>query len=291
LIQLAGQQFNRLSRAQLVELGLEDNAIHHRLAQHRLVVVEQAVFAIPPVLDDDWGRWMGATLTAPGSVLSHFSAAQAWQLWSQPRALVTITRPGRGGPRRHGGLWVYRSTTLEGNTQKLRGIPITTVPRTVLDLAARITTKALARLVRDAIRLGLCTLAELFEYCVRYRGARGTGRLRAVLIRYAHLPLHRARSGAEVRAMEALREGGFDVPNLNFLVAGEEADLSWPKQKVIMEIDGGPFHLDRGEDERKQAIWEGAGWTVGRIPSDDVYDAPERLLARTSSLSVPRRCL
>jgi very-short-patch-repair endonuclease len=291
VIRLAGEQFNRISRVQLEELGCDANAVRHLVRRHRLVLVEQAVFAIPPVLDDDWGRWMGATLTAPGTVLSHFSAAAAWQLWSRPRALVTVTRAGHGGPRQHGGLWVHRSTTLEGNTQKLRGIPITTVPRTALDLAPRITTTALARLVRDAIRLKVSTLAELFGYCAQYRGTRGTGHLRAVLIRYAGLPLRRARSGAEVRAIEVLRDARFVLPDLNYRIAGEEADLSWPSVRAIIEIDGGPFHLDRGGDARKQAIWEHAGWAVRRIPSDDVYESPHRLVALASSLSVPRCCL
>jgi very-short-patch-repair endonuclease len=254
-------------------------------------VVEQAVFAIPPVLDDDWGRWKGATLTAPDSYLSHFSAGAARKLWARHGPLETITRPGSGGPRRHGSVLVYRSTTLEGNTEELRGVPITTVPRTVLDLAARTTTTALARIVREAIRMKLTTLAELIEYCRRNHRARGSKRLRAVLTRYSGLPLRRARSGAEVRAMEVLRDAGFALPNLNFVVAGEEADLSWPEQRVIIEIDGGPFHLDRGEDARKQAAWEAAGWLVRRVPSDDVYDAPERLVALAASLNVPRHRL
>ena len=63
---LAGRQFNRMSRRQLLGLGLSEKAIGHRVAAGRLVAVEQGVFAIAPVLEDDWGRWMAATLTAPG---------------------------------------------------------------------------------------------------------------------------------------------------------------------------------------------------------------------------------
>lgn len=69
-------------------------------------------------------------------------------------------------------------------------------------------------------------------------------------------------------------------------IAGEEADLSWLRTRLIVEIDGGPFHLDRGEDARKQGVWEAAGWTVRRIPSDDVYDRPHRLLALLDALNV-----
>jgi hypothetical protein len=71
VLELAGRQFNRVSRQQLLALGMSEDAIVHRLGTGALVAVEQGVFAIAPVLEhDDWGRWMGASLTAPDSVLS-----------------------------------------------------------------------------------------------------------------------------------------------------------------------------------------------------------------------------
>jgi hypothetical protein len=117
IAELAGRQFNRLSRAQLIGLGLSASAITYLLSTGQLVIVEPAVYAIAPVLEhDEWGRWMGATLTAPGSALSQTSGAAAYGFWSLPRPVETVTRPGSGGPRRHGGVLVYRSTSLEADT-------------------------------------------------------------------------------------------------------------------------------------------------------------------------------
>jgi very-short-patch-repair endonuclease len=93
------------------------------------------------------------------------------------------------------------------------------------------------------------------------------------------LPLERARSGAEIRAIEILRSAGRPLPRLNVRIAGEEADLSWPEVRLIVEVDGGPFHLDAGEDARKEARWAAAGWTVRRIDSGVVYERPANLLA------------
>ncbi|MCW2968302.1 MAG: hypothetical protein JWM71_2074, partial [Solirubrobacteraceae bacterium] len=62
-------------------------------------------------------------------------------------------------------------------------------------------------------------------------------------------------------------------------VAGVEADLVWRSRRLIIEIDGPQFHLFAGEDARKPAIWEAAGNTVHRLPSDDVYFHPRWLLA------------
>ncbi len=277
--QVAGAQFNRVSRRQLIALGLSDAAIAHRVANGRLVLVEQGVFAVAPVLEhDDWGRWKAATLTAPRSVLSHASAAAAWGFWSLPRRFETVTRPGSGGPRRHGGVLAFRSSTLEGDCDLLRGIPITAVPRTLLDLGCHGSPRALARAVREAVRLQLTTIAALVDSLGRYRGRRGSRQLATTIARYAGLPLEHARSGAEVRALEVLRAGDRPLPKLNHRIAGEEADLSWFGLRLIIEIDGEPFHLDRGEDARKRARWEAAGWTVRRLPSEDVYRHPHRLL-------------
>jgi hypothetical protein len=287
--QLAGRQFNRVSRRQLVELGLSDAAIAHRVATGRLVIVEEGVFAVAPVLEhDDLGLWMGATLTAPGSVLSNVSAATARGIWSLPREFETITRPGSGGPRRHGGVLVFRSTTLAGECEVLRGIPITSVPRTLLDLAGGVSERALARALREAVRLRLTTIGELADRLGHYRGRRGSRRLAATMARYTGLPLERARSGAEVRALEVLGTAGRPLPRLNVRVAGEEADLSWSGPRLIVEIDGGPFHLDVGEDARKEACWKAAGWTVRRVSSDDVYERPQRLLELAPPPNVPQ---
>lgn len=277
--ELAGRQFNRVSRTQLAELGLSNRAIARRHSAGRLVIVEQGVFAIAPVLrGDPWGKWKGATLTAPGSVLSNASAAAAYGFLSLPRDFEIVTRPGSGGPRRHGRVVVFRSSTLDGDCTELRGIPITTVARTLVDLAREVSERALARALREAVRLHLITLDALGDALAAYRGRRGSGRLAAAVDRYTGLPLERARSGAEVRALELLREAGHPLPTLNARIAGEEADLSWPPYMLIIEIDGGPFHMDVGEDARKQAAWEAAGWTVRRIPSDHVYEHPHRLL-------------
>lgn len=288
--QLAGRQFNRVSRDQLAALGLSNSAIAHRVAAGRLVAVEEGVFAIAPALEhDEWGRWMAATLTAPGSVLSHRSAASAWGIWGLPRSLETVTRPGSGGPRRHGGVLAFRSSTLNGECTTLREIPITSVSRTLLDLARGVSDRALARSVREAVRLELVTIHALGDTLGRCRGRRGSRRLADTVARYTGLPLERARSGAEIRALEILRSARRALPKLNQRIAGEEADLSWVASRLIIEIDGQPFHLDAGEDARKQARWEAAGWRVARIPAEDVYERPGRLLGLAPASSVPER--
>lgn len=279
LIGQAAKQYNRVSRSQLSELGYSDHAIQHRLNDGRLVVAEPGVFAVAPLLDDDRGRWMGATLTAPETYLSQVSSAAAHDFWDAPRHFETVTRPGSGGPRRFGGVLVFRSILLAGDTTTLGPIPITTPERTLIDLAAHLSEKALAAAVRDAVRVGATSLPRITDCLARHRGRRGCAHLRRAITRYSGLPLQRARSGAEVRALEIIRDARRPLPQLNVRIAGEEADLVWRDHRLIIEIDGGPFHLDVGEDARKQAAWERAGYTVHRLPSAAVYESPYRLLA------------
>jgi very-short-patch-repair endonuclease len=181
---------------------------------------------------------------------------------------------------------VFRSETLAGKCESLRGIPIASVARTLGDLSAHVSERALARAVREAVRLELTSVDVLVESRMANRGRRGAARLGAALARYSGLPLQRARSGAEIRALELLRDGGYELPRLNVRIAGEEADLSWVRSRAIIEIDGGPFHLDVGEDARKEATWSGAGWSVQRLPADAVYNAPHRLLALAEAANV-----
>jgi hypothetical protein len=123
------------------------------------------------------------------------------------------------------------------------------------------------------------TVYSLGDWLGMVSHRRGAPRLGKAMARYRGLPIERARSGAEVRALELLKHASIEMPRLNVDVANEEADLSWPSHGLIIEIDGGPFHEDIGEDARKEAAWRNAGWRVLRIDADDVYDAPDKFLA------------
>ena len=294
LAKLAGEQFNRLSRAQALAAGLSSAGIERRLGTGRLVIVDHGVLAVAPALEHDpWGRWMSATLTEEGTWLSLLSAAVAWELLSREGPFVTVTRVGCGGPRQLGNLIVHRSGTLEGDVTRLNGIPITTVPRTLLDIASVVSDRALARAVREAVRLEHVTLPELGAALGRFRGRRGVRRLAETVARYSGLPLQRARSGAEVRALELLRDAGRPMPRLNTRVASEEADLSWPRARLILEIDGAPFHLDAGEDARKEKAWRNAGWDGQAHPplmtSTNVRGDSSNALSYRTSRSPPHR--
>jgi hypothetical protein len=279
LLELLEGQWNRASLTQIEALGYTRLDMSRWVAAGRLRAVHEGVFAGRPFLDDERGRWMAATLTAPESYLSHGSSAALHGFWDRRRQRETVTRPGSGGPRRLDDVFVYRSLTLAGNTMTVDGIPTTTPERAIIEMAPYVDDSGLARAVREAMRMERTNAADLLGAVDNHARRRGTRRVLRTLARYAGLPINKARSGAEIRALMVLRDAGRSLPRLNEKVAGEEADLIWADQRLIIEIDGGPFHQDIGEDARKEALWRAAGWAVLRLPSDAVYNAPEQLLA------------
>lgn len=262
---------------QLRHDGLSWDAIRHVTAAMRRLHDGVFVEGHAPLTERQ--RWWAAVCTAPGTVLGHASAGALWGIYARTPSFETVIRPGTRGPQRFGALLVTYSARLEGDVVEVDGLPVTSAARTVLDLAAHIDERTLRRLVRESLRLGVATPASFRAVLARHRRRRGRRRLAAIVEEYAPLPLRRARSDAEALAVELLQAAGVPQPRLNVRIAGEEADLSWERWRLIVELDGPDFHRFPTEDARKEARWCAAGWTVRRLSTDEVYERPERLLA------------
>jgi hypothetical protein len=276
LRKLASGQDDVVAGWQLREAGWTRAMIEHHAHHRRWQVVHPGVYGLFQAPLGRRQRWIAAALSAPGTVLSHASAAACWGFREWQGSYETVTRPGSGGRRRMGTLLVARSSTLDGQMTHRDGIPIVTAARALIDLAPGLRAGQLGKGFREALRLKTTTANEISR---SLSGQRGTAPLVALCDRYATIPYHRCRSDAECRALEVLHDACVEPPKVNVRVAGVEADLVWRSRRLIVEIDGPQFHLFADEDARKQAIWEAAGNTVRRLPSGDVYFRPHRLLA------------
>jgi very-short-patch-repair endonuclease len=276
---LAAGQADIVAGWQLAAAGLSRHAINHRMREWGWRVVHPGVYALTSAPLTRRQRWIAATLTTPDSVLSHGSAAACFGIRRPEGTVEVVTRPGSGGRRRLGGVLVLRSKTLEGDTTTNDGIKITTAARTLIDLAPYLSARETSRALREALRLETTTTQQLFSTLEKHRTRRGTRLLRELATRYSTLPYERTRSNAESRALEVLHDAGIQKPRVNTKIAGEEADLAWPKARLIIEIDGAQYHQFPDEDQRKQRKWERAGYVVRRISSQAVYDDPARLIA------------
>ena len=257
---------------QLRALGWSEHKIAHFVEQRRWRRVHVGVFACQHGPLTRRQRWIAATLTAPGSVLVAASAAACWGFRRWLGAFEMVVRHGSGGPEMLDGVRVSRSSKLAGEITWCRGIPITSVERTLIDLSPSLGEQARGKAMREAIRLGLTTAPDILAALDRHRGWRGTRALRVRAERYAKLAIERTRSDAEGMALERIYLAGGPIPDVNVQVGSYEADLVDHARKRIYEIDGPQFHLFPEEDEKRDTDWTGEGYEVTRIPSGRVYE-------------------
>jgi hypothetical protein len=227
---LADAQHGVVSRAQLLERGLTNEDVDRRVKARRLRRLHRGVYAVGHRALRAEGRWTAATL-AVGGVLSHASAAAAWQLRGSNAAVIDVT-VGRGGRDRRAGLRIHRSGTLTAaEITTHRGIPITTPARTIIDLSRRLNGRALEHVVDVADQLGLVDFRDLRKA--------NSASLRAVLSTYSPAP---TKSEQEERFLKLCDDHGIPRPETNTRIEGIEVDFVWRDWRLIVEVDGYRYH-------------------------------------------------
>ncbi len=185
---------------------------------------------------------------------------------------ITVTR-GSGASRR--GIRVHRTLRLDPDEREvLDGIPVTSVDRTLLDLAARATDRELERALAAALDRGATSRARLRRYLARRRRWPGASRLRAWLDP-AEPPRH-TRSPPEEELLAVVRASDLPDPLTNHPVGPYELDLYWPDAKVAVEYDSRRYHLgeEAFEHDRLRDAWLAAehGILVIRVTGRQLRD-------------------
>ena len=225
----------------------------------------------------------------PGAALSHRSAGTFWGILPDHVRPDVVEVSLRAGRRVRPRIQVYRPSSLGVDEVIVRrGVPVTTVPRTILDLAQLLRPIRLERAVADAIALGLARERDISKVVERHPGVRGALRLRTVL---GGSGPHLTRSEAEERFLALIRLAGVSTPRTNARVAGHEVDFYWPDRGLVVEVDGRAFHRSRRSferDRRRDAELIGIGVRVVRVTWRQLVDAPEALLVRLGAVLADR---
>lgn len=288
IVNLATRQGGAISRGQLRALGIGDARIDRLLAAGWLVAVHRAVFRLGAL--DDGGVLFAALLaTGPGAALSHRSAGHEHALLRGRRpavvdVTVATTRRARAGLRPHRARLDPRDVTTRG------GLRVTTVARTLLDLAAELSEPALQAAVDEARVQRRLWIAAIEVAIARSPGHHGIGALRRAVAR--HDPGRGPAIGElERRAIGFLRDHRLPPHerNLAIEVAGERftVDVVWPAQRVALELDGRAFHDSDpafAADRRRSRRLAAAGWQVIRVTWEDLERRPRELAADIASL-------
>jgi very-short-patch-repair endonuclease len=282
--ELAERQHGVVARRQLERLGVGKGSIEKRVRMGRLHRLHRGVYAVGHRVLSPEARWMAAVLACgPGAVLSHRSAAALWRMRESSSRAIEVTTPrksrSRGAIHRHFALLPADEVLTE------RGIPATSVPRTLFDLAAVSSADVVEHALRESEYLRLHDRLSLPALLDRYPGRRGSRVVRESLRRRAELPAGRARSWLEREFLPFLRRSGLPRPQLNVWleVGGKsiEVDCLWPG-KVVVELDGfaghgtrAAFREDRARDRRLRV----AGYGVIRIAPEQLDDEAQAIAA------------
>jgi very-short-patch-repair endonuclease len=260
--ELAGRQWGVVSLGQLQGLGLGARAVQQRASAGRLHRVHRGVYAVGHRVLRVEGRYLAAVLACgPGALLSHRSAAVHWGLLGTAQTRVDVTAGrGRAGPA---GIRLHRARSLDARDSTTHErIPITTIARTLLDLAATTRPDRLERAYAQALVLGVYDHTAITDLIARSNGHRGTKILARATARE---PKH-TRSDWEVRMLTLIRRAGLPEPLVNHpLIAPDhghcEVDFYWPQHRLVVETDSWQFHgtrtayeQDRARDAALQAI-------------------------------------
>jgi very-short-patch-repair endonuclease len=216
-----------------------------------------------------WTAEMAALLTCgvERSGLSHLTAIAVFGLRKKP-AVVDIKVQGNARSRK--GIRVHRTTELEVTTHN--GLRVTTLTRTLEDLASTLPTRALERLIQEAHAHNLTLLPSR-----RLRTLDTEPRI--------------TRSEAERRLLELIVRAGLPRPQTNVRIGPYEVDFLWPRHRLVVEVDGYAFHSSRRAFERdraRDAHLTAMGHRVIRVTWRQIVREPELVIARLAgALATP----
>jgi REase_MTES_1575 len=220
---------------------------------------------------------MAAVLACgPDALLSHRNAAALWLLRPSARAEVDVTVPQRTRRGRRG-IKLHQVRRFHPDDRSLHeGIPVTTVARTLLDLAEVVPRRDLERAFEEAERLRLLDMRAIESLWQRSRGRRGLRPLGALLA-VQHEPEQTTRSELERRFLRLCHDAGLPRPAVNLFVAGFEVDAVWQDKQLVVELDGHAYHRTRAAFERdriRDAALQLAGYRVVRVTQRRLVSQP-----------------
>lgn len=290
LAALASRQHGVVSIRQLRRLGYSHSSVQKSVGSGRLHRLHQGVYAVGHTNLPLHGHCLAAVLASgPHALLSHYSAGWLLGLISTRPIPIHVTTP---LPRkRRGPIRIHRSETLTDEDRALeKRIPVTSVARTALDLAAIVRFRNLRRLIRRSEELRVFDLADFRSILTRNQGHRGAAPLSRALAIYE--PPRLTRSEFEREFAARAERMGLPSFTTNFSAAGYELDVYWPELRFGVELDvyathGAPEPFE--EDRRRDEDLKLAGIELTRVTGHRFEQEPRQVMDRVARLLAQRR--
>ncbi len=237
---IAAARHARITRAQLNAAGVDDDRIKRWVRDGRLYRVHRGVYAIGRPTRSVRADYMGAVLACgKGAKLSHHANGQLTKILRGTGATPEVTVPTTAG-RAQPGIIVHRVRDLHAlDTAIYDRIPITSVPRTLLDLSSSLSLADLTRACHEAWVHHGTTPAHVMACIERNPRKHGIGRLRLALGSDVTLSI------LEDGFLVLLRQHGLPLPRTNIDRGGDKVDCYWPTMGLTVELLSYRFHGSR----------------------------------------------
>jgi len=265
-----------VTRAQLLGAGVSAAGIQRRLRKGGLLPEYPGVYRVGHRAPSVEARYLAAVRACgEGALLSGRAAGHLLGLLKGPEPGPEATT---STERRIEGIRTRRSRSIDRRDATVfRRIPVTTVSRTLVDLAAVLALDDLARACHEAGVLYHTTPAQVEAVLARRPNSPGAAKLRGVL----HGEVHVTLSKLERRFLELLRENGLVLPHTNRPAGARRMDCRWPEQRLTVELDSYRYHQSRHaweQDRRREREAHARGDEFRRYTYGDVFEYPRLML-------------
>jgi very-short-patch-repair endonuclease len=281
LARIAGAAHGVVTRAQLVGAGVTLSEIRQRMRTGALIREHRGVYRVGHRAPSLEARSLAAVRACgEEAVLTGPAAAYLLGLLKGSPPQAEVTAPTE---RRIEGVKTRRRRLDPKDVTTWRSTRITTVPRTLVDLAASLPVDDLARACHEAgVRHGT-TPAMVDAVLARRPNSPGAARLRRILSGDVRVTL----SKLERRFLERLREAGLLLPQTNRPAGGRRVDCRWPEQRLTVELDSYRYHHSRHaweQDHRREREARARGDDFRRYTYGDVFEHPRLMLSELRAL-------
>jgi Transcriptional regulator, AbiEi antitoxin/Protein of unknown function (DUF559) len=275
LAAVAARQYGVVTRAQVLAAGIGATGLEERVRTGRLPRLHRGVYAVGHEQLRRQGHWLAAVLAyGPGAVLSHQTAAALWEIRPSASSVIQVTVPTQNGRVRRKGVRIHRSGRVApGEVTVMEGIPVTTLARTLLDLADVLPRQDLKRALHESEYRHLFDLTSITAVVHANPGRRGRR-----LLTLAQGPPQLTRSELEQRFLALIERHGLPDPVAGAWLEGYEVDFLWPDAKLAIELDGFDAHVTRAafqRDREKDRRLTRAGYRPIRVTALDLRDERE----------------
>jgi Transcriptional regulator, AbiEi antitoxin len=279
---IAARAHGVVTRGELLAAGLSDDQIRHRLEIGALIRQHPGVYRVGHDAPSVESRYLAAVRACgSGAVLCGEAAACLLGLVKghPPRPEVLVP-----WDRRVAGVRTCRARNMDPRDATIwRGIPVTTAPRTLLDLARRLGEDELALACHEAQVRFRMTPDAVEAVLARRPRSPGAAKLRRVLRGDTQVTL----SKLERHFLELLREHKLPLPETNRSVGGRRVDCHWPHHRLTVELDSYRYHSSRHSWERDR-LREREAYARGdqfrRYTYGDVFEGPGPMLSELHAL-------